>query len=165
MKAAIFALVGILSFWLSTTVFSFLRIGDSLFNMGTILAVVITVLYGARYGYISACTYSALVDVFASRLLGINLLFAVGVVSAVYFVSRELYSNSVTMPGIMIISATILYHIMYFLIMFFSLSLPPMEPLLKKIAIEIIYNLAVGYFIYYIMFKNVKGFRLGEDNV
>ncbi|MDO4799739.1 MAG: hypothetical protein Q4A52_04395 [Bacillota bacterium] len=165
MKWYFVPIVAVLSYVLSTTIFQVLRIHNTLFHTGIILTVILTILTGIRNGLIYSAIYALLIDLFVSKFLGLNLLLLPSVALAVHFVSVHLYNNSITMPALMFVLGTVAYHAAYYIIMFLFRSALPIASVFDKFLIEVVYNLVVGYLIYFLLFRFVKGFRLGDNNV
>lgn len=165
MKHLKWIFLGFIVYILAGSLFQNLRFYDSIFNAGIILAVVATSLFGLRQGLLSTITFAVLTDFFTSRVLGINLLIFFILIFIIDYIVGQLYKNSVTMPLILFSLSTVLFHLLYLIIMFLFQSIPEFSVLLKKIMIELIYNILIGYLVYYIIFKNVRGHRLGEENV
>lgn len=165
MKYVKWSFVGFLTFLLSTSMFQAFRIAGVLFNSGVILAVVVTIIHGWKEGLASIITYAIFVDLFASRLLGINLLIYVALVIAIEFTSREFYRNSILMPFLYFVVVTLSYHLLYLVMMFLFGAVIPIEQLVFSIVVEIVYNSVLGYLVYYLAFWRTKGFKLGENHV
>lgn len=165
MKYVKWTLVGFLSFLMSTSMFQAFRIGGVLFNTGLILAFVATVLGGLKEGLTATIVYAVFVDLFASRLLGINLLIYVLLVIAIDYTAREFYRNSVLMPLLYFVVLTINYHLFYLVMMFMFGAVIPLEQLAIGVFIEVVYNTVLGYLVYYFAFWKTKGYKLGENHV
>lgn len=165
MKYLKWTVVGFLAFLLSTSMFQAFRIGGVLFSTGVILSVIATILYGIREGLTATLVYAVFVDLFASRLLGINLLIYAVLVLLIDYTAREFYRNSILMPLLYFIVVTILYHFLYLIMMFLFGAVIPLEELLLSVILEVIYNSLLGYLAYYLIFWKTKGFKLGENNV
>lgn len=157
--------VGILVFWLATTIFQNLRIGGVLFNCGLILAVCAALLFGRASAFSAVITYAVLVDLYASRFMGINLAIY-SLITYLASISRdELYAESVSLPLFLLAGGSLMYDALYGIIMLpFSYALPFMS-FLRIAAIGAIYNLVLGYVLYRILFRIVKGYRLGREHV
>lgn len=165
MKYLKWSFLGFLAFLLSTSMFQAFRIAGVLFNTGLILAFVVTVLSGWKEGLAATMVYAVFVDLFASRLLGINLLIYVLIVLAIDFTAKEFYRNSILMPLLYFVVLTVNYHLFYLVMMFLFGAVIPLEQLAISVVIEVVYNTVLGYVVYYLAFWKTKGFKLGENNV
>ncbi len=157
--------IGFLTFVLSTTFFQLFRISGVVFNAGIILVVCTAALWGIKESLISTLTYAVLVDLFASRMLGINFLIYLLLIFVIYKFSEEFYTNSFLLPVILLIGSTVIFHTVYAFFMLVFRALIPMSDLFPRILMELLYNSAVGFMCYYLVFYLKKGFALGREHV
>lgn len=158
-------LIGLLTFFMSVTLFQYLRCFDVLFNAGIIISVAVTQLGGLKKGLIAAATYALFTDLYVSRFLGIHLLLLIPLVFFLARISENMYEDSITLPALLLGTATLFYHVFYYLIMFLFGLVVPFSVFAKIVFIELLYNIVAGMAVYAIAFRMVKGYYPGSKNV
>ncbi len=159
------AAIGLFSFFLSATIFQFFRIGGVVFNSGIIAAICTMLLCDRRCAFVAVLLYAVFVDLFVSRLLGVNLSIYLCMLVMLGNLVDEFYVKSVTLPFILLALCTLFYHAFYFVVMYVTASLLPAQDIFRIVAIEMLYNLLVGFFVYRAAFRVVRGHSLGKENV
>lgn len=157
--------IGLLSFFWATSIFQFFRIGGVVFNTGIIVAVCTALLCSRNCFFAAVLVYAAFVDLFASRLLGINFAIYLCMALLLSYASEEFYVKSAVLPLILLVLSTLFYHMFYFLIMSVGRALLQTEDIIRIVLIETAYNAVVGFLAYALMFRLVRGHRLGKENV
>lgn len=158
-------MVGFLAFVLATTIFQFFRIHGVLFNTGVVLAVCSVVVIGLKEGLISTLVYASLVDLFASRLLGINVLIYLVILFLLYKVKDVFYAKSLALPFLLISGATVVFQVLYAILMSVFRAMIPWAYFFSSLGIELLYNLVIGLLCYSLLFRISKGHTIGSDDV
>lgn len=164
MKYRYVVLLGLLTFILSSTILQIFRINDALPNLCIILSIILTVLYSKEHGYIFAVTVGALSDVFLGKVLSANLLIYVLIIFMISRMSNVMFKGNFLTPIFLTVLSTFVYHISFYILMFFMQSTIPLELLLVKIVTEVIYNSVLCLLIYSKVFKRINGYKLGDFN-
>jgi len=164
MKYRYVILIGLVNFILMSTVFQILRINDALPNLCIILSIVFLALYTDKHAYIYAVTCGVLQDVFLGKVLGINLLIYLLLVFTIVKLERVMFKGNFLTPIFLIAIGTLFYHFVFYILMFFLQSTIPLSLLILKIITEVIYNSAIGLFVYAFVFKRLNGYKLGDFN-
>lgn len=153
------ALTGFVAFFLSSTFFQYFRIFGVIFNAGVVMTTLFALCSDKKNTLASAAVYGSLVDLYASRLLGINLLIYLVIAISMLHLAATLYKESVTLPYLLFFLSTAVYHIIYiFIMILFRIQLSPSE-LAGVFFLESIYNILIGIGIYYLIMKTAKGRR------
>lgn len=163
-KTWLLLIIAVSVFILNTTLFQLLRVSDTLPNIGLIIAVILTYLFGFREGMVFGVIYALLIDLYVSKFIGMNLLIYPLILVGVYYFSKKFYKGSVIAPIIILIAMTICYYFGYFILMFLLQSTIQIKDIYEKLLIEGVYNTVLGYVLFYIVFWRVQGHRLGEHN-
>lgn len=164
MKYRTVILLSILNFILSSSIFQVLRINDAIPNFCIILSIVILALVSNRHAYIFAGLSGLFQDIFLGRMIGTNFLVYMLIVYISGRLLSELFIGNFATPVFVVSVATILYHVFFYLIMFFFQATVPFAMLYEKILTEIVYNSLLGLVIYAIAFKRLNGYKLGDYN-
>ena len=164
MKYRYVILIGLINFILMSTIFQIFRINDALPNLCIILSIIFVSLFSDKHAYIYAVTCGALQDVFLGKILGINLMVYVLVVFVIIRLERVMFKGNFLTPVFLIAFGTVLYHVVFYVMMFFLQSTIPLSLLIVKIVTEIVYNSVLGLLLYMIIFKKLNGYKLGDFN-
>lgn len=140
------------------------RINDALPNFGVILSIILAALSTKRNAAVFAFIYGALQDVFLGRLLGANFLIYGVLVYMTLLIIEVMFKGNFMTPIFLVGIGTLIYHILFYFIMFFFQSTIPFGLLWGKILTEMAMNTVLGYFIYALVFKRVHGYKLGDFN-
>lgn len=150
-------LIAIINFILLSTIFQYFRIYDVIPNTILVLLVSITMITNRKYGFVFAITSGILCDVFLSRVLVINLIIYLVIVFFLSLFEESLFEGNFVTPIFMIGISTAIYYSIYFILMFLLNSLIPIELIIDKLLVEVIYNCVIGMFVYFYMYRKVNG--------
>lgn len=164
MKYRYVFLLAFANFILSSTILQLFRINDAIPNFCIILSIVFLALYSEKHAYYFAATSGLLQDVFLGRMLGTNLMIYIILVYLATTLIRVLFKGNYLTPVFLIALNTSLYHLLFYLVMFFFQATVPFHLIAGKIFTEIIYNSVLGLLIYSIVFKRTNGYKLGDFN-
>lgn len=145
----IMSLVIVINFILQSTIFSYIRIFGVLPNTSLIIIVVIALLKGKKTGSIVGLIIGLLQDIIFSPVIGVNgfIYFFIG-----YFVGlaeNKLSKDNMLIPFIMVAGSTVVYHLFYYLFMFFLAHNIFFSDFFKKVVfLEIIYNSLLSILFY-----------------
>jgi rod shape-determining protein MreD len=143
------SLVIVINFILQSTIFSYIRIFGVLPNTSLIIIVVIALLKGKKTGSIVGLIIGLLQDIIFSPVIGVNgfIYFFIG-----YFVGlaeNKLSKDNMLIPFIMVAGSTVVYHLFYYLFMFFLAHNIFFSDFFKKVVfLEIIYNSLLSILFY-----------------
>ncbi len=149
--------VGFLAFVLTTTIFQFFRIHGILFNTGIVLSVCAIVVFGLKEAMISTLVYATLVDLFVSRLLGVNFLIYFIILFLLEKVKDEFYVSSMALPTLLITLSTFLFQGLYAFVMSIFGAMIPWSYFFTTLCIELLYNVVIGLLCYRLLFRIAKG--------
>lgn len=164
MKYRTVVILSIVNFILSSSIFQVLRINDAIPNFCIILSIVLLALVSKNHAYVFAGLSGLFQDVFLGRMIGTNLLVYI---LLVYIASRlisSLFIGNYATPIFVVSISTVLYHVLFYIIMFFFQATVPFDMLYEKILTEVVYNSLIGLGIYSIAFKRFNGYKLGDYN-
>ncbi len=164
MKFRYVFLLAFANFILSSTILQLFRINDAIPNFCIILSIVFLALYSERHAYYFAAISGLLQDVFLGRMLGTNLMIYIIIVYLATLLIRVLFKGNYLTPVFLIALSTGLYHVLFYLVMFFFQATVPFHLIAGKILTEIIYNSVLGLIIYSFVFKRTNGYKLGDYN-
>lgn len=164
MKTRYVILLVIVNFIFSSTLLQVFRINGAIPNLAIVISVVLASLSTKRNALTFALLSGAIQDVFLGRLLGVNfLIYGVIVLLTVVLIEVMFKGNFLT-PLFLVGLGTVIYHIIFYFIMFFFQSTIPFEMLYMKISTEVMLNSLIGFLIYARVFKSVHGYKLGDFN-
>ena len=164
MKTRYVILLAFVNFIFSSTLFQLFRINGTLFNTCIIISVVLAALSTEENAIVFALISGALQDVFLGRILGVNfILYALVVYITIRLVDVMFKGNFIT-PLFLVVLSTFIYHIGFYIMMFFLQSTIPLTLLYSKIITEVLINSIIGFIIYAYTFKKVHGYKLGDFN-
>lgn len=164
MKTRYVVLLVVANFIFSSTLLQILRINGAIPNMTIIISVVLASLSTKRNALTFALLSGAFQDVFLGRLLGVNFMIYGVVVLLTIVLIEVMFKGNFLTPLFLIGLGTVIYHIIFYFIMFFFQSTIPFEMLYVKISTEVLLNSFIGYFIYARAFKRAHGYKLGDFN-
>lgn len=164
LKTRYVIVLAVIVFILSSTIMQIFRINDALPNFGVILSIILAALSTKRNAAVFAFIYGALQDVFLGRLLGANFLIYGVLVYMTLLIIEVMFKGNFMTPIFLVGIGTLIYHILFYFIMFFFQSTIPFGLLWRKILTEMAMNTVLGYFIYALVFKRVHGYKLGDYN-
>ncbi len=164
MKYRTVVILGLITFLLSSTLLQIIRFNDALPNLCIILCIVLTVLYSPKHGYVFAITTGMLNDIFLSKVLSVNLIIYILIVFVVYRLSDLMFRGNFLTPIFLTIISTLMYHVLFYIFMFFLQSTVPLSLLYVKIITEIVMNSVLTLLIYRVIFKRINGYQLGDFN-
>ncbi len=162
MKLRLVALLALVLFILSSTVFQSFRILETLPNFCIIMSIVYLALYSERHAYTFVAVFGLLQDVFLGRIFGMNLIAYLLMLYAISKIIGVLFKANYMTPLFLLILSTGIYHIVFYVIAFFFQITIPIQILIGRVAVEIILNTLIGTFIYARVFKAINGYRLGD---
>ncbi|OJV64497.1 MAG: rod shape-determining protein MreD [Clostridiales bacterium 38-18] len=164
MKYRYIILLALVNFILSSTLFQLFRINGAMPNFTIVIAIILAALSTSQNAYIFAFISGAMQDIFLGRMLGVNFMIYGLIVYLVLYLVEVLFKGNFMTPLFLMAIGTIIYHFVFYLIMFFIQSTIPFSLMYLKIATEIAMNVLIGYFIYAWVFKRVHGYKLGDFN-
>lgn len=164
LKTRYVVVLAVIVFILSSTIMQIFRINDALPNFGIILSIVLAALSTKRNATVFAFIYGALQDVFLGRLLGANFLIYGVLVYMTLLIIEVMFKGNFMTPLFLVGIGTLIYHVLFYFIMFFFQSTIPFGLLWEKIITEMAMNTLLGYFIYALIFKRIHGYKLGDYN-
>lgn len=153
-----------LNFLLSSTILQLFRINGALPNLCIIFSIVILAHQGKEKAMTFALTCGLLQDLFLGRLLGVNVIAYLAVVLFADRMIRVLFKGNYLTPLFLIATSTAIYHVVFYVIMFFFQITIPFSLLGERIATEIILNALIGIVMYAKVFKWTNGYKLGDFN-
>jgi len=153
-----------INFILMSTIFQQFRINGVMPNFIIIFSIIFAVLYSEQHGYVFAIISGLLQDTFLGKVLFINTVIYIFLVFLAVRVERIMFKGNDLTPFFMIGFSTLIYHLTFFLFMFFLQSAIPIHQIASKIVTETILNIVIGLFVYRVIFKRVFGYRLGDYN-
>lgn len=148
---------GLITFFLSTTILQYFRLFGVLLNAGVVLVTFFALCSDKKNTFAFAAVYGVLVDFYASRFLGINLLLYIVIAFVVLRLVETLYKESITLPYLLYALSTFVYYLGYVLFMAVFRMILPFSELFRVFLIELIYNVSVGIGIYYLYSRIMKG--------
>lgn len=160
MKYRYVTLLGIILFILQTTVLQGFRIYGVIPNFPLIFTVVFVLLYGNPTGMIFGIVSGVLQDSFMSKVLSINLIIYSLIAIIIGLMEEKIFKDNFLTPIILVSVSTVFYNLIVFTFMYLIKSPIHYSWLLPKIAIEIVENAIIGFFIYRWSFKRVFGYDL-----
>jgi len=164
MKMRYVLVMVLINFILMSTILQQVRINGVMPNFIIIFSIIFAVLYSEQHGYVFAILSGLLQDTFLGKVLFINtIIYAFLVYLAVRVESIMFKGNDMT-PFFIIGFSTLIYHLTFFVFMFFLQSAIPIQLLVGKIITEVVLNTLIGLFVYRVIFKRVFGYRLGDYN-
>ncbi|MDO4753438.1 MAG: rod shape-determining protein MreD [Bacillota bacterium] len=156
------AITGFVTYLLATSWIQYFRFFGVIFNAGIVLVVLFALLSDRKNTISAAFVYGILVDFYASRLLGINLLLYLLIAFVMLKLVERLYRESITLPYLLFFISTAMYYAGYMFIMaVFRMSLP-FSVILKILMLETLYNLLVGIGMYYLVMRFKQGRRTND---
>lgn len=141
MQGFIITLIILVNFIFQSTIFQHIAIMGVIPNTALIIVVCIALLKGEKTGGIVGLCVGLLQDLIFSPTVGVNafILFFIG-----YFIGyneNKLYKETLAIPFIFSAIATAIYHLIYYVFMFFLSKSVPFGQFFKNVVlIEIIYN-------------------------
>lgn len=164
MKYRTIVILAIVNFILSSTLLQLVRINDAIPNFCIIISIVLVSLFSWKHALVFASISGALQDIFLGRMLGVNLMIYLLLVIMAMYVIEILFKGNFLTPIFLVAIATLSYHFMFYIVMFFVQSTIPISTMLTKIMTEVIYNSLIGFVMYAFVFKKVNGYKLGDYN-
>lgn len=164
MKTRYIIFLVFINFILSSTLLQIFRINDALPNFSIVITVILASLSTKRNAFVFALLSGAIQDVFLGRMLGINFLIYGMIVYITIILIEVMFKGNFLTPLFLIGFSTVMYHFIFYIIMFFFQSTIPINLMYIKIVSEIVMNSVLGYIIYSIVFKRVHGYKLGDFN-
>ncbi|MBN2899451.1 MAG: rod shape-determining protein MreD [Clostridia bacterium] len=160
MKTRKLFLLAFVIFILHSTLFQFLRIYGIMPNISLIFIVVFSAIFPEKEGLILAVMLGAFQDIFLSMTLGINLLIYVPIAFVIHALEDSLFKDNFLTPVAFLGVSTIFYYLAYFSFMYFLDGNVVFKPYLIVGFKEMVYNIAVGVFVYSKFLKREYGFSL-----
>lgn len=153
------AAIGFSAFLLSVTGFQYFRISGILFNTGILLIVLSAIFFEKKQTLIAVSVYACFVDLFASRFLGIHVLIYAAILFLVFRAVDLLYRGSVLLPVLLSVGSTFVFHLLYYFVLIVFRISPPFAILVRILAVETLYNAALGFVCYLILNRMTGGGR------
>lgn len=146
---------------LQTTVFQLIRIADVMPNLMLIWLIIAIVNFGKFAGIKTAIYAGLLTDVLIGKGLGTYMLIYLTIASIIALLEEKIFKDNYITPVVLIVSTTVMFHGMYFLIDYFSTGDVNLFRMVFGILIpEVVYNLAIGVFIYTWTFRMFMGYQM-----
>ncbi|GAB6109599.1 rod shape-determining protein MreD [Fusibacter bizertensis] len=164
MKYRYIILMAIVNYILASTIMQLFRINGALPNFVIVISIVLASLSSSKSAYLFAFVSGAMQDVFLGRMLGVNFIIYGLIVYLVLLLIEVMFKGNFITPIFLMAIGTLIYHLFFYLIMFFVQSTIPFSLMITKIMTEVLLNAIIGYFIYAIVFKRVHGYKLGDFN-
>lgn len=157
-------LISILVFILSSSILPFFAIRDITPSFIIVFLMVWALLYDKENTYLFAIVSGVMHDLFLGRILGFYLILYVAVVYYFLKISPLMFKGSFLTPIFLMITSTLGYYFLGYLILFFFQLNIPFKEMVNMMALEILFNVFFGFFIYKIFFKKVFGYKIGDYN-
>ncbi len=149
------------NFILQSTILQHFSIASVMPNTALILVVIVSMLEGKKKGITAGGLAGLLQDLFFSRALGVNIMIYITIAYLIGTLENKIFKDNIFAPLLLIISSTFLYHLLNYIIMFFLISEVDFIFIIKRIfIIEVLYNVAIGIFIYNKMYSYLYSYKL-----
>lgn len=160
MKYRYLLLISLMIFLVQTTFMQFLRIGGVIPNLSLIFVVSFAAIHSKREALGLAVFLGAFQDLFASKVLSINLMIYVAIVFIIGSSEEHIFEDNILTPLVLMIVSTLFYHLVYSIAMFFLGNPIFASTIIEMVLKETVYNVVTGMVIYTMLFKNVYGYNL-----
>jgi len=164
MKKVFVFLGAVVNFILMSTILQEFRIFGVMANFIIIFSMIYALLSSSENAYIFAIVSGLLQDTFLGKVLFVNTIIYITLVYLARRFGDIMFKGNDLTPLFITALATVLYHFLFFVFMFFLQSSIPLHLILDKMIIETILNSIIGLLLYRILFKNVFGYKLGDYN-
>lgn len=144
---------GFITYFLASSWLQYFRIFGVVFNAGIVMITILALCSDRKNTLAATAVYACMVDLYASRLLGINLLLYLSVAFLMLHLVDTLYKESITLPYFLFLLSTFVYNVVYFLIMSLFRFPISLSESVRVFLIESIYNIPVGIGMYYLISK------------
>ncbi len=154
MNVLIIVIMVVFNFVLQSTILPSLSIFGVVPNTALIFIIFVSLNKGRYYGGFLGLAIGLIQDIIFGTTIGINgfIYFFIGFILG--YLEEDVARDSIIMPAICSIFATIFYNFMYFLFMFFLSRGIPFGLIMKEILlVEIIYNTLLTIIVFKIMGK------------
>lgn len=154
-------LIIVINYILQSTIFQGLKFFDIAANFTLVLVIVVTIIYGLEKGLVSAIVAGLFVDIFLSMTIGINLFILIVISVLISIIGRPLFTgNKLTLVFMTAVSTT-LYHLMYYVFMYFlNKGVSFVNVMTHIVPVEIILNSIVCVLVYHFAIKWIERYKL-----
>ncbi len=160
MKWIYVVLLSVANFILQSTLFDALRINGVAFNTSLILVVFMALVFGNRNALTAAVISGLMQDIFYGWAIGVNVFIYVFIAILIDMIDESVFKDKSMTPFVLIIGATLFYHIMY-IGFIFILRVPTDYSLVPlRFLIEVVMNTVLGLVIYKSLIKKMIGYEL-----
>ncbi|TCO79984.1 rod shape-determining protein MreD [Marinisporobacter balticus] len=157
MRALIISSIIILNFLMQSTLLQHFRILEILPNTSLIIVIVFAILSGKKRGAAIGFFTGMVQDILLGNMLGANTLIYMIIGYNIGIFEKNIYKDNYLTPVFFTIIATIIYHLMYYVIMYMTHNTINIFLLFRKIIfLEVIYNAIVSIFVYRAIFNISK---------
>lgn len=160
LRTACLSALGVFIF--SGTLLQLVRIDGVMPNLVLVLSVIFAVLYSLRSALAFAVVSGILQDLFLGRMLSVYVVIYVIVVLVSARSVEVVFKGNYLTPVLLIVTGTLIFHVLFFLVMFFFQAQIPLSILYRRIGIELIYNVLIGQVLYSLFYRRVHGYKLGD---
>ncbi|MCT4606686.1 MAG: rod shape-determining protein MreD [Marinisporobacter sp.] len=157
MRALIVSLIIIINFLIQSTFLQNFRILGILPNTSLIIVVGFSILWGKKNGAIVGFFTGMIQDILLGYMIGVNPLIYMLIGYNIGILEKKIYKDNHLAPIFFTTISTVVYHLMYYVIMYTANNGVNIVFLFRKIILlEVIYNAILSIFIYRILYKITK---------
>ncbi|QZY56602.1 rod shape-determining protein MreD [Crassaminicella profunda] len=154
MRVLAVSFIIIINFLIQSTFLQHFRILGVLPNTSLIVVVGFSILWGKKSGAIIGFFTGMLQDILLGNMIGANALIYMLIGYNIGILEKKIYKDNHLAPIFFTTISTILYQLMYYVIMYIAHNGANIIFLFRKIVfLEVIYNAVLSIFIYSILYK------------
>jgi len=146
---------------IQTTLVQLIRLSDTVPNIMLIWIIIAIVLFGRFAGIKTAIYAGVFTDILIGKGIGVYLLIYLAIASLIALLEEKIFKDNYITPVVLIVVTTSIFHVFYLLIDYFSTGDIYLWHWLVGILIpEVLYNLAIGVFVYTRAFRIYMGYQM-----
>ena len=146
---------------LQTTMLQLFRVGGVLPNLMLLWLIISIVLFGRFVGIKTAIYAGVITDVLIGKGLAVHLSIYLVIAILISSMEEKIFKDNYVTPVVLIVTTTVFYHVFFLIVHYFSTGDINLLKWVFEITLpEMIYNLAIGVFVYTKAFKWHMGYQM-----
>ncbi|WZL71583.1 rod shape-determining protein MreD [Clostridiaceae bacterium 35-E11] len=154
MRAFAVSIIIITNFIIQSTLLQHFKVLGIIPNTALIIVVGFAILWGKSRGAMIGFFTGMLQDILLGSLLGVNAMIYMLIGYNIGTFEKNIYKDNNLTPIFFTIISTVLYHLMFYIVMYMTHNQMPILILMRKIIFpEVIYNGIVSTFVYRLLYN------------
>lgn len=154
MRVFAVSIIIITNFIIQSTLLQYFRVLGIIPNTALIIVVGFAILWGKNRGAVIGFFTGILQDILAGSLLGANALIYMLIGYNIGTFEKNIYKDNHLTPIFFTVISTVLYHLMFYIVMYMTHHQMHIWVLMRKIILpEVIYNGIISTFVYRLLYN------------